>query len=69
MTLEIQDLKRENNRIFIEAYGLQDELTPDVPLEEITLHVTRYRYRGNKSDEELESLLLADTMKESSAML
>ncbi|MCK5343761.1 MAG: class I SAM-dependent DNA methyltransferase, partial [Candidatus Heimdallarchaeota archaeon] len=30
MTLEMQRLEEENNRIFIEAYGLQDELTPDV---------------------------------------
>ena len=26
-TLEMQRLEEENNRIFIEAYGLQDELT------------------------------------------
>lgn len=31
-TTEMQRLEEENNRIFIEAYGLQDELTPDVPL-------------------------------------
>ena len=30
MTLELQRLEQENNRIFIEAYGLQDELTPEV---------------------------------------
>lgn len=30
-------LEEENNRIFIEAYGLQDELTPDVPEDQITL--------------------------------
>lgn len=27
----------ENNKLFIDAYGLQDELTPDVPDEQITL--------------------------------
>ncbi len=65
MTLEMQRLEEENNRIFIDAYGLQDELTPDVPLEEITLTCNpRYRYSGKKSDEELEALLLADTLKE-----
>ena len=36
MTREMQRLEEENNRIFIEAYGLEDELTPDVPLKEIT---------------------------------
>jgi hypothetical protein len=65
MTLEMQRLEEENNRIFIEAYGLEDELTPDVPLKEITLTCNPYyRYGDNKSDSELEELLLADTMKE-----
>jgi len=65
MTLEMQRLEEENNRIFIEAYGLEDELTPDVPLKEITLTCNPYyRYGDTKSDSELEALLLADTMKE-----
>jgi len=65
MALKMKGLEEENNRIFIESYGLEEELTPEVPLEEITLTCNpRYRYRGNKSDEELEALLLADTMKE-----
>jgi len=65
MTFEMQRLEQENNRIFIKAYGLQDELTPDVPLEEITLTCNpHYRYNGNKTEKELEALLLADTMKE-----
>ena len=65
MTLEMQELEEENNRVFIEAYGLHAELTPDVPLEEITLTCNpHYRYGNNKSEEELESLLLADTMRD-----
>jgi len=65
MTLEMQRLEEENNRIFIDAYGLQDELTPEVPLNEITLTCNpHYRYGGEKSEEELEALLLADTMRE-----
>ena len=65
ITLEMQQLEKENNRIFIEAYGLQDELTPEVPLTEITLTCNpHYRYGGDKSEEELEALLLADTMRE-----
>jgi type II restriction/modification system DNA methylase subunit YeeA len=64
-TLEMQSLEEENNRIFIDAYGLQDELTPDVPLNEITLTCNPYyRYGGDKTEEELEALLLADTMRE-----
>ncbi|MFS4549004.1 BREX-1 system adenine-specific DNA-methyltransferase PglX [Comamonas resistens] len=65
MTLEMQRLEEENNRIFIDAYGLQDELTPEVPLREITLTCNpHYRYGGDKTEEELEALLLADTMRE-----
>lgn len=65
MTLEMQRLEEENNRIFIDAYGLQDELTPEVPLNEITLTCNpHYHYGGDKSEEELEALLLADTMRE-----
>ena len=65
MTLEMQILEQENNRIFIEAYGLQDELTPEVPLNEITLTCNpHYRYGNAKSEDELEALLLADTMRE-----
>lgn len=65
MTLEMQSLEEENNKIFIEAYGLEDELTPEVPLKEITLTCNpHYRYKGDKTIEELEVLLLADTMRE-----
>ena len=35
--VEMKRLEEENNRLFIEAYGLQDELSPDVPEEQITL--------------------------------
>jgi len=64
-TLEVQRIEEENNRTFIEAYGLQDDLTSEVPLHEITLTCNQhYRYGGNKNEEELEALLLADTMRE-----
>jgi hypothetical protein len=33
----MQELETENNRLFIEAYGLQEELQPSVPEEQITL--------------------------------
>ena len=33
----MQELETENNRLFIEAYGLQDELIPEVPEDQITL--------------------------------
>lgn len=65
MTEEMRQLEEENNRIFIDAYGLQDELTPEVPLEEITLTCNpAYRYGGKSTPEELEEKLRADTMRE-----
>ena len=65
MTDEMQRLEEENNRIFIDAYGLQDELTPEVPLKEISLTCNpAYRY-GIKSDLEAnETRLRADTVAE-----
>ena len=33
----MQELETENNRLFIDAYGLQDELSPEVPEAQITL--------------------------------
>jgi type II restriction/modification system DNA methylase subunit YeeA len=62
---EVQRLEQENNRLFIDAYGLQDELTPDVPLEQITLTVNpKYRYGGNLTDEQLAQRFQADTLAE-----
>jgi type II restriction/modification system DNA methylase subunit YeeA len=34
----MKELEEENNRLFIEAYGLQDELSPQVPDDQITLY-------------------------------
>jgi len=36
--LSMQKLEEENNRIFIESYGMQSELSPNVPLSRITLN-------------------------------
>ena len=63
--LEMQSLEEKNNLLFIEAYGLQDELTPDVPLSEITLTCNpHYRYGGDLTDAEREARLKSDTMRE-----
>jgi len=52
-TAEMLRLEEENNRLFIDAYGLQDELTPEVPIEQITLTVNPwYRYKPRKSKTE-----------------
>jgi len=65
MTDEMRRLEEENNRIFIGAYGLQDELTPEVPIEEITLTCNpAYRYGVKTSVQDRETRLRADTMAE-----
>jgi type II restriction/modification system DNA methylase subunit YeeA len=65
ITDEMQRLEEENNRIFIDAYGLQDELTPEVPIEEITLTCNpAYRYGVKGSEADRETRLRADTMAE-----
>lgn len=65
MTDEMQRLEEDNNRIFIDAYGLQDELTPEVRIEEVTLTCNpAYRYGLNGTEEDRETRLLADTMAE-----
>lgn len=65
MTEEVQRLEEESNRIFIEAYGLQDELSSEVPLGEITLACNpAYRYGGKATEAELDERLRADTIAE-----
>lgn len=65
LTDEMQRLEEENNRIFIDAYGLQEELTPEVPIEEITLTCNpAYRYGVKGSEEDREARLREDTVAE-----
>lgn len=65
MTEEMLRLEEENNRIFIEAYGLEDELAPEVPIEEITLTCNpAYRYGVKGTEEEREARLREDTVAE-----
>jgi type II restriction/modification system DNA methylase subunit YeeA len=65
MTDEMQRLEEENNRIFIDAYGLQGELTTEVPLKEITLTCNpAYSIGVGKTDEDREDALRARTMTE-----
>jgi hypothetical protein len=64
-TKEMQRLEEEINLNFIDAYGLHDELTPEVPIEEITLTCNpAYRYGVKGTEEEREERLRSDTMKE-----
>src|SRR5690606_32933171 len=62
---EMKRLEEENNRLFIDAYGLADELTPDVSLSQITLTVNpAYRYGGKLTEEEQWTRFRQDTMQE-----
>ena len=64
MTDEMQRLEEENNRIFIDAYDLQDELTPEVPIEEITLTCNpAYRYGVKTYRSGPRGAALADTIR------
>jgi hypothetical protein len=64
-TINAQQLERFNNEAFIDAYGLADELTPDTPLNEITLTCNpHYRYGSDLTDSERETRWLSDTMRE-----
>jgi hypothetical protein len=63
--VELQSLEIENNRLFISAFGLENEFKSDVRLNDINLNYNpHYRYGNDKSEDELEALLLADTMRE-----
>ena len=42
---KMKELEEEDNRLFINAYGLQDELSPEVPDDQITL------YRPNREED------------------
>jgi len=62
---EMNRLEEENNRLFIDAYGLADELTQEVPIEQITLTVNpAYRYGGKLTEEEQWTRFREDTMEE-----
>lgn len=62
---EMKDLEEENNSLFIEAYGLQDELSPIVETEAVTLFCNpAYEYGGHKAPTELEALLQGETLEQ-----
>ncbi len=62
---EMQRLEEENNRLFIDAYGLTHELAPEVPIEQITLTVNpAYRYGSAVTEEERWTRFRRDTMAE-----
>jgi type II restriction/modification system DNA methylase subunit YeeA len=62
---EMRRLEEENNHLFIDAYGLADELSPEIPIEQITLTVNpAYRYGGDLTEDEQWTRFRHDTMAE-----
>ncbi len=65
MTDEVKILEQDNNNFLLDAYNLNDEISSDVTLKEITLTCNPYyRYSGEASEEELEQRLQSDTIAE-----
>lgn len=65
MTNEMLRLEEENNRRFIQSYGLQDEIFPTISVKEVTLNCNpTYRYGIKGTDNEREARLKADTIAE-----
>jgi type II restriction/modification system DNA methylase subunit YeeA len=62
---EVKLLEEENNRHFIGAYRLEGEISPDVPIDQITLTVNpSYRYGGAGCSKEKLSRFCRDSMAE-----
>ncbi len=61
----MRQLEESNNRAYIAGYGLQEDVAEEVDLDLVSLNCNpAYRYDDDKSESELEALLLADTMRE-----
>lgn len=61
----MKTLEEENNRLFIEAYGLQDELKPDVAWKDVSITGNpAYRYKLDGDPQSGEVQARADAMRE-----
>jgi type II restriction/modification system DNA methylase subunit YeeA len=61
----MKELEENNNNAFIDAYFLQNELSYEVPIEQITLTVNpAYRYGTKGTEEERNTRFREDTMAE-----
>jgi len=65
LTEELLQLEEQNNRLFAKCYGIEDQVDVSGNRKESTLYCNpACRYDTDKSESELEALLLADTMRE-----
>ncbi len=62
---EMKRIEEENNRYFVECFGLIDEMTPEVPLNQISLTSNpAFRYSSSTSIEVSEGRLREDTFRD-----
>lgn len=62
---EMKRIEEENNRLFIECFGLVDEMTPEVPHNQISLtYNPAFRYGSNASSEVSEGRLREDAFRD-----
>lgn len=65
MINDAKSLEQKIDSFFLEQFGLEDEYSPDVPIEKITLTANpSYRYGNNLSEEERQLRFLRDSMIE-----
>ena len=63
--IDTKSLEEENNRLFIEAYGLRKELSPEVSIDQVTLTVNpAYRYGSQTTKNQQSTRFRRDTMAE-----
>jgi hypothetical protein len=62
---KMKQLEEDNNRIFIECYGLENDLSPDISLKQITLTINPFhRYSGDLTEMEIWERFCTDTTQE-----
>ena len=63
--LEMKSLEQENNEIFIDLYGLDSEISANIPINELTISSNpSYRWGAEKCESDQELLLRNSTMQE-----
>ncbi|GAB56449.1 hypothetical protein GPUN_2334 [Glaciecola punicea ACAM 611] len=64
-TQNMKELEERSNQIFINVYGLENDLKPDVMISKISLFCNpSFRYKNSSNTNEAEGELLADTARD-----
>jgi len=62
---QLREMEEQNNKTYIRHYKLDESFDYKVPLNEVSLLCNpHYRYSGDKSENDLELLFLADTVRD-----